>query len=172
MNTTDKAQRLSERANVSYAEACAALEAADGDLLDAMILLEQQGKAEAPGQSSYSTTYEEQMNYIRVQDKVFEQQRKHTHVRRDLGQLFRRILTVLRDNSLCIRRGENILFALPAWIFVIILLAVWKTVIPVMIIALFFGIRYSISGPDDSTVFNNILDKAGNLADDVKKEFH
>jgi 3-dehydroquinate synthase len=60
---------------VTYEEAKAALEEAGGDLLDAMVLLERRGKVRGPAQSSYSTEYEEQKDYIRVRDKV-EQQKK------------------------------------------------------------------------------------------------
>ena len=172
MDTMDKAERLRERANVTYEEAKAALDEAEGDLLDAMVILEKQGKTNPPGKESYSTTYEEQTNYIRVLDKVNEQQSKRPNVGKSLREIVRRFFVILRNNSFCISRKGNEIFSLPAWIFALILLAAWKTAIPVMIVALFFGIRYSFSGPDDSSRVNHILDKVGNLADDVKEEFH
>ena len=53
----------------------------------------------------------------------------------------------------------------------LILLLAWKTVIPVMIISLFFWVRYSFTGEDDLTKANEFMDKMGNIADDVKDEF-
>ena len=47
MDKFEKVERLRANANVSYEEAAAALDACGGDLLDAMILLEKQGKAKA-----------------------------------------------------------------------------------------------------------------------------
>ena len=46
MDTFEKVEKLREKANVTFEEAKAALDEANGDLLDAMILLEKQGKAE------------------------------------------------------------------------------------------------------------------------------
>ncbi len=54
MDTFEKVEKLREKANVTFEEAKAALEEANGDLLDAMILLERQGKADAR-RESYST---------------------------------------------------------------------------------------------------------------------
>ena len=55
MDIFEKVEKLVEKAGVSYEDAKAALDKAEGDLLDAMILLEKEGKAKAPEQSSYST---------------------------------------------------------------------------------------------------------------------
>ena len=73
MDRLEKAERLREHANVSYEEAKAALDQTDGDLLEAMVLLEKQGKTKQPEQETYSTRYEEQKEYVRVQEKVEEQ---------------------------------------------------------------------------------------------------
>jgi hypothetical protein len=40
-----------------------------------------------------------------------------------------------------------------------------------MIIALFFGIRYSFDGTDSVKKANSILNRAGDFAEDVKSEF-
>ena len=47
MEDFEKIEKLRERANVTYEEAKEALNAANGDLLDAMIYLERQGKVKA-----------------------------------------------------------------------------------------------------------------------------
>ena len=66
MTNFEKVEKLVQKANVSYEEAKAALDKADGDLLDAVILLEKEGKTQAPRQSSYSTEYEQQAQYVSV----------------------------------------------------------------------------------------------------------
>ncbi len=60
MEMIEKVERLRERANVTYEEARAALEMTGGDLLDAIVLLEKQGKLKEPAHSTFSTEYEEQ----------------------------------------------------------------------------------------------------------------
>jgi hypothetical protein len=55
MITIEQVEKIRERANVSYEDARAALEATDGDMLEAMIHLEKQGKIPGPKTSSYNT---------------------------------------------------------------------------------------------------------------------
>ena len=89
MEMLEKVERLREKANISYEEAKAILEQTNGDLLDAIVLLEQQGKAKTAGQGgTYSTSYEEQTEYVRVQDKVEEQKQSAP----SLGRGIRRII--------------------------------------------------------------------------------
>ena len=47
MEMIEKVERLREKANVSYEEAKEALEQSGGDLLDAIVLLERQGKSKS-----------------------------------------------------------------------------------------------------------------------------
>ena len=51
MDNFEKVERLVEKANVSFEDAKAALDEANGDLLDAMIILEKRGKGKGPEQS-------------------------------------------------------------------------------------------------------------------------
>ena len=89
MEMLEKVERLVEKANVSYEEAKAALDEANGDLLDAMVLLERQGKVKRPEQASFSTQYEEQKNYIDVRDKVEEQEQSAPSFGRSVKKFFR-----------------------------------------------------------------------------------
>ena len=61
--------------------------------------------------------------------------------------------------------------AAQAWVFALILLFFWETVIPVMLISLFFGVRFSFTGEDDLSSANNFMEKAGDMADEVRSEF-
>ena len=56
MDRLEQIEKLRERAKVTYDEARAAYDAANGDLLEAMIILEKQGKVQPPhGGGVYST---------------------------------------------------------------------------------------------------------------------
>ena len=48
MEEFEKVEKLRQRANISYEEAKNVLEQADGDLLDAMVILERQSKIKKP----------------------------------------------------------------------------------------------------------------------------
>ena len=63
MDNFEKVERLVEKANVSFEDAKAALDEANGDLLDAMIILEKRGKVKGPEQSEYVSGKSEQTEY-------------------------------------------------------------------------------------------------------------
>jgi len=66
MTDLEKVEKLREKADVSFAEAKDALDKSGGDVLDALIYLEAQGKAIAPvggGFYSGSGSYSEQQQY-------------------------------------------------------------------------------------------------------------
>ncbi len=170
MTMLEKVEMLRERADVTYEEAKRALEESDGDLLDAMVLLERMGKVKTPEQGTYTTGYEEQAGYVRVQDKVDEQKRSAPHPGRIIGMILRKVFQVLRDDSFCVDRYGSTLFMMPAWVFAIILFFSWKIVLLVMVASMFFGVRYHLVGDDDVTVANDFMDKAGDLAEDVSNE--
>ena len=172
MDEFEKVEKLRQRADVSYEEAKKALEEANGDLLDAMILLEAQGKAVKGEGTTRSTTYEDQKDYVSVVDTVDKSSRKND---KPLGQkikhLFHLIWIKIRDNKFVVERNDNTIIDVPVWVLIIaILLAFWPTCV-ILIVGLFFNCRYAIQGADDATAINNALDKAGDAVDKVKDEF-
>ena len=171
MEMNDKIERLMEKANVSREEAAAALEQTGVDLLDAIILLERQGKVKGSAHSSFSTEYDQQTEYVRVRDKVEEQENSAPSFRKSLQRLFRAFIRFIRSTSFHVNKGEENLISMPTLVFVLLLLFFWEALAPAMIIALFFGIRYSFDGEEGAETANHILHKAGDFAEDVKNEF-
>ena len=162
MEMMEKVERLREKANVTYEEAKAALEETGGDLLDAIVLLERQGKVKEPAQSTFSTEYEEQTDYIKVRDKVEEQEKSAPSFGRTIGGLFRGFIRFLKQTTFIVTREEDTIFTM--FFF-------WEVLAPVMIVALFFGVRYSFDGEEEAEKANSILHKAGDFAEDVRSEF-
>ena len=171
MEMMEKVERLREKANVTYEEAKAALEETGGDLLDAIVMLERQGKVKEPAQSTFSTKYEEQTEYIKVKDKVEEQEKSAPSFGRSIGMLFRGLISFIRQTTFIVTREEDTLFTMPTLVFAILLFFFWEVLAPVMIIALFFGVRYSFEGEEEAEKANTILNKAGDFASDLKNEF-
>lgn len=171
MEKLEKVELLREKANVTYEEARSALEQADWDLLDAMVLLERQGKVGEPGPVAYSTEYEEQKDYIRVRDKVEEQEKSAPNFSRTLGRMIRLFILFLKRTVFLVRKDEDILFQMPTMVFAILLAFFWEAIVPVMIIALFFGVRYAFDGTESVKQANRVLDSAGVIADNIKDEF-
>ena len=86
MDKLEKVEKLRERANVSYEEARSALEENDWDLLDAMVALEKSGKTSGPKQESFSTSYDQQQEYVCVKSKVEEQRKEQPKLGRSIGE--------------------------------------------------------------------------------------
>ena len=176
MDKLEKVERLRERANVTYEEAARALDEAGGDLLDALVLLEKEGKTKGPEQSVYSTSYEEQKDYVPVRDQliVAEQTAREERPRRRFVEAVKKFFRVLRDNSLIVSRHKKELIRLPLWLLAIVLLftGLWKPAIVVIIISLFFQVRYSFGGRDQLSGANEFMEKAGDAAEHIKEEFN
>ena len=156
MDNLEKVEKLRERANVSYEEAKAALEANNWDLLDAMVALEKAGRTSSPGQQNYSTSYDQQTEYIPVVEKVKEQQAHQPRLGKTIGQAVRNFIRICR---------------IPLLAAVVILLLSWKISIPVMLVALLFGVRYSFEGKDDLEKANAFMESAGAAAESLKEAF-
>jgi len=176
MDKLEKVERLRERANVSYEEASQALDEAGGDLLDALVILERQGKTKSPEQSTFSTSYEEQTEYVNVENQLIEAEKTREQKKDHLGfrEAVKKFFRILRDNSLIVSRHKKEFIRLPLWLLAIVLLitGLWKAAIVVIIISLFFQVRYSFGGKDQLPEANEFMEKAGNAADHIKEEFN
>ena len=166
MDTFEKVEKLREKANVTFEEAKAALDEANGDLLDAMILLEKQGKAETK-RESYST--KEESTEVLVVDQPEKKEKKHGNAFTDkLKSLWHKSL----ENYFVIERGDDVLINIPICVFVLILLFTWHVTLIVMVVALFFGCRYSFKGVAEMKLANEMCDKASEAADKVKESYN
>ena len=178
MDNFEKVEKLVEKTGVSYEDAKNALEQADWDLLDAMIILEKGGKAEAPGQSSYSTRYEQQAQYVSVASQVEndrrsydrEEQRKERRAKFKEG--VRKLTHFLSSNFLYIKKDNDVVAKLPLWAVILIFVLAWHISIIAVIVSLFFGVSYSFKGEADMSAANTVMDKASSAAEKVKEEYN
>ena len=145
MEMFEKVQMLKKEAGVTYEEARKALEEAGGDLTEAMILLERKGrKSRAAGDSREQA------------GKSFG---------RSLVRMIRALIRFIRRTSFNVTREDRLIFTMPTFVFALLLF------LPAMVISLFFGVRFHFAGGADTQKPNRILQKAGDLARDVKDEF-
>lgn len=170
MDQMEKIETLREKTGCTYTEAKAALEASNGDLLDALCWPEQRGKSMVVG--AYSSTaqeppQEEPQAQKPPEDGAFE---------RGFKALWEGIVALIRRgnrNHLIMqdKQGKQAI-SLPVTIFVVLLIAAFWVVLPLMVVALFFGCRFSFSGPElGREDLNSAMGKATDFADDIKKEF-
>ena len=173
--TLELVERLREKADVSYEEARAVLEEADGDLLDALILLEQRGRipAGAPRGASYTTrpgtgggdasdpaAPEEAPAGDRPRffglaltvggrkEKAGGSAQPEEEEKGGPWTFFQDLLRASLENRLEVWRGESLTTGVPLLILALLLvLAFWIT-LSLLLVGLLMGCRYRLAGPD------------------------
>lgn len=168
MTIEEKISRIQMKANISKEEARAALEQNNGDMLDTIIMLERQGRIDGSGQG-VSTSPDENNDYIDVKAKIEEQSPES--VCESLKKLFSAIINLIRVTDIVIKRKEKEIIAIPSIIFVILLILSWEITLPIMVISLFFDVRYEFRGTEFAEKTNNVLNQVGNVANNIKNEF-
>ena len=169
MDKFEKVEKLAAKAGVTYEDAKWALEESNGDMLDALILLERIGKTEAPKRSSYSTQYEEQADYVPVDSaKAISDgtNAKNGSFKEFCGKVWHALST----NFLLIKHRGELFAKLPLWALILLLIVFWHIGIVLLIVSLFFGFTYHFQGEADMEAANKVMTKASNVAEKVKEE--
>jgi hypothetical protein len=176
MVTLEQVEKLRERANVSYDEAKAALEATGGDLLEALIYLEKQGKVKAPdGNGFYSSAaaapqYDEER--ARREEREAQRGESFSGLLKRFGRFCLRLLQKGNKNTFEVLKGSECKASIPVTVLALLLLFAFWVTLPLMVVGLFFGLRYRFQGPDlgrDSV--NRAMDTVADATDEVKKSF-
>lgn len=174
MDMFEKVEKLTEKANVTFEEAKAALEEANGDLLDAMIILERQGKT-ASSKETYSTREESSTSYEIIDVPGSDKKSERKENRENRGRAFTDKLKALWhkscENYFVVEHKNEQSIKIPIWAFVVIILFTWHITGILLILGLFFGCRYSFKGEAQMKMANDVMDKAADVADKVKDEF-
>ena len=168
MTNYEMVEMLREKANVTYEEAKVALEAVNWDLLDAMVLLEKQGKVTGNG-SAYTTASE-------TNDSA--KKSRNGHKESDFRGGVRRLLMWLRKligignvNFFVVSRNQDELFSLPVTVVVVLLPFAFWLIFWLLLIGLFTGFKYSFRGPNlGKDKINETIEKASKMADDFKAD--
>jgi hypothetical protein len=170
MTQFEMVEMLREKANVSYEEAKAALEKADWELLEAMLVLEKEGRVNAGSDEILVG------EYTTRRDKKTERTGKDKGTLGDklgrFGRWLARMVAIGNANTFEIQRnGEKLLTISVTTLAILAVFTLPLTVI-LVIVGFFFGFKYSFHGPNfGREAINNAIDRAASMADDVKREF-
>lgn len=165
MDHFEMVEKLREKANVSYEEAKAALEACDWDILDALVLLESEGKVSEKKGANYST--EEKNNAPKDEP---HQKNAKINGKKILGFISSLINKGSENAFVLKRKGEEIM-RLPIIVLILLLIFLFQLMLILLAIGLFCGVRYSFEGPlFKQTTVNHVMDKAADKADEIKHE--
>lgn len=177
MATLEQVEKLRERANVSYDEAKTALDATGGDILEAMIYLEKQGKANAPAGGGYYNSEKTGNQKEYTENKKTSEQRKENAAGETFGEMVKKFILFCAKviqkgcvNTFEVQKDGECKASIPIILLVLLIIFAFWITIPLIIIGLFFGLRYRFCGPDISkSTVNNVMDSAAKAAVDLKK---
>ncbi|MCD8326266.1 MAG: DUF4342 domain-containing protein [Lachnospiraceae bacterium] len=162
MDQLEKVEKIREKTGVSYEDAYNALSESSWDILDALVLLERQGKIREPERSTYSTR-EESESFRNASESYEESSRRMSHKERShaiMGKL-KHLFKKGCDNYFLVEKGDQVIMEVPLVVMVVVLIA-----------GLFCGFRYSFRGEITQNVdVNGACDKAAQMCENVKKEF-
>ena len=161
MDHFEMVEKLRTKANVTYEEAKAALEASDWDMLDALVLLESEGKVkDAPKNPEYTTQ----------EKKEYSWENKNGQVKLEMSSGLSKLWDWIKDlvrkgnkNQFVISRKGEELIAFPITVLVLLILVPGvglPTILIALLIGLFLGARYSFRGPDINGKVIDAMNKA------------
>jgi len=174
MVTIEQVDKLREYANVSYEEAKNALERNEGDILQALIDLEQEGKTKAPqGGGTYGTYessgQEDDKSWKNTKDGAEEP----SPFRDNMNRFWKWLGEIIHKgnvNLFIVRKRGEYLVKLPLTVMVLLLAFMFWVMIPLLVVGLFFGFQYSFEGPDfKNSKVNQVMDSVSQAADDIKE---
>jgi hypothetical protein len=175
MATLEQVEKLREKANVSFEEAKAALEACNDDLLEAIIFLERQGRINAPANGGYYSSRGAEEERQARQDAGYDRQQCKNNFKdgaSKFGHFLARIFQIGNTNYLEARKNGNVLFTCPITALILLLIFFFWIVVPLFILSLFFGFRYSFVGNEIGTEpVNKVMDNVSDTAEDLKRNF-
>ena len=170
MERNEMIEILMEKAKVSREEAEEVLQNYDWDLLDSIIHLERKGKVENKETTTIIEVKEERKD---------KSDKKHKNESGGIGEVIGRIFKFIgkvikkgNKNHFEIRKENEKPIKISITISVLLLIIGFWPVTVLLLIGLFFGYKYSISGVDfNSDKVNDILNKVSESADNIKDDF-
>lgn len=175
MITLEQVERLREKASISFEDAKAALEATDGDLLNAIIYLEKQGKVTPPaGGGYYSSKGTASEEKEESQDKGQKQSgESFSDMMKRFGRFCGNLIGKGNSNYLEADKAGKTVLSLPVTVVVLLLVLLFWVTVPLFIVSLFFGFRYRFRGSElgkDSV--NKVMDGASDTVDEIKRSIN
>lgn len=172
MDQFEKVEKLRERANVTYEEAKQALEACSWDVLEAMIYLEKQGKAGGTARVGYTASEDDGSQ---VKEDGTSQERGKESFGEMLGRFGRWCAKWINKgnvNSFCVEKNHKEILRVPVTLLIVLLIFTFWVIVPLLIVGLFFDMRYHFQGPDVKSVDINkamvtVADAAENIKSDI-----
>lgn len=170
MERNEMIEVLMRKANVSREEAEEALEKCNDDILDAIVYFERIGKV---GNNEVTTIIEVKEEDQKQENKNNEE--KCGGIGEIIGRIFRFAGKFIRkgnENHFEIRKENEKPIKISLTISALLLIFLFIPSMVLLIVGLFCGYKYSISGPNIKyDGVNDVFEQASKSADNIKKDF-
>lgn len=171
MDQFEKVEKLKERANVTYEEAKQALEASEWDILEAMIYLEKQGKAIGAAKVGYAAERNESGQTNQEKASQTEGKESFGEMLGRFGRWCAKWINKGNVNSFCIEKDQKEILRVPVTLLIVLLIFTFWIIVPLLIVGLFFDMRYHFRGPDVASVdLNKAMDTVADAAENIKND--
>lgn len=171
MERYEMAELLAKKADVTLEEARRALIDSNWDLLDAMVALERAcRRAPSTVDIGGETFYKEEVKPVKNVSGKRDRQ-AFTNGFAVLWSYIRKLCRMTVENNFTVvRRGKEIL-RVPVLVLIVLLFASFGLMLVVLLAGLFLGCQYHFTGRLGSSGLNSVMDKASDLAEDIKESF-
>ncbi|MDD2213982.1 MAG: DUF4342 domain-containing protein [Oscillospiraceae bacterium] len=169
----EQVEKLVQKTGVSYEEARQVLTETNGDMLDAVILLERRGQLKPPAGAPQADGFKSDGSHAGAEAEAAAGGARHkeeTYQDRGpgFGEWVSRFFKGLGElihrgniNSLAVSRNGEEVLKLPVTVLVLLLIFAFWLTLPLIIIGLLLGFRFHFYGPDfGRTSVNEAMDKA------------
>ena len=171
MERNEMIEVLMGKAHVTREEAEQILEGCNYDLLDAIVYLERRGKVE----NNETTTIIEVKEEKKEKSKEKKNEENFGGIGEVVGRIFKFIGKIFRkgnENFFEIRKDNEKPIRISLTISILLLIFFMPPVLILLVIGLFCGYKYSLSGKKvNYEGVNNIFDEVSKSADTIKKDF-
>ncbi|MBU5484274.1 DUF4342 domain-containing protein [Clostridium sp. MSJ-11] len=172
MERNEMIEIIIAKANVTREEAIDALEKCNWDVVDSIIYLERSGKVENNEVTTIVEVKEEE------QDKK-EDSKKHEERYGGIGEIIGKIFKFIgmfikkgSENFFEIKKENEKPIRVSLTISILLLIFLSVPTIALLVIGLFCGYKYSLSGSHNNyNGVNNVFEKVSESADTIKKDF-
>ena len=173
MERNEMIEVLIEKANISREEAEEVLEKCNGDILDAIVYLERIGKIQKDKTTIIEPEEDDYKEGKREENKCKNE--KFGGIGEVIGKIFRFIGKFIKkgnENFFEVRKKGEKPIRISLTISVLLLIFLTVPTLALLVIGLFCGYKYSISGKSFKCEgVNSVFEGASKSADNIKRDF-
>ncbi len=145
MEHIEMVERLHEKANISYTDAKDALERSGWDMLEALVLLEREGKIDPLTASTSSADGDTAYETVTATASKSKKDNGFHEAMNKAGETLKRLFDDSLTTDFVVKRQGKEVFRLQVLIALILCLCLWEPILIALVVGLICDCRYSIN---------------------------